>query len=571
MLLLSISLAALVQASQSTPPPASVPTMRFTDVTRLSGLAEVVPCTGNPEATEILEAKGTGLAMIDLEGDGDLDLILPNGASLTSPNEGPGSRVFRNDGGLRFVEVTATAGLKHHRWSFGSTVGDADGDGSQDIFFACFGSDALWLNDGAGHFRDATAASGLADTDWSTSAAFADFDKDGDLDLFVTKYLSFDPLHPLPRANFKGVEVMAGPKGYVPTPDSIFENIGGAKFVDRSQESGILAAKPAFGLNLAVLDFTGDGELDIFVGNDSQPNHLFRSVGRFQFAEEGLRSGVALNGEGIAQATMGIAVADVDGNGRADLFTSNFSSDVNTLHLNLDGANFDDRSNQYGVAAPSRPLVGWASGFYDFDHDGDEDLLTVNGHVYPQASKELMDSVREQPPLLMERKEKRFHRVSDAGDLPGADWIDRTAVFADFDQDGDVDVIVGGIGAALRLYRNDTVSADRPASNWIEIVPRDLRLGVANRNAVGAVVTAKTSSMVDGTSIRQTQRRWIWGGGPYMSNNAPEVHFGFPPGVESADIDILWPDGVLETRKGLTLGKRIAWNRSSSAATPIAP
>ncbi len=542
--------------------------MHFTDVSSFSGLGTVVPC-GNPDGAEILEAKGTGLAMIDLEGDGDLDLILPNGATLANPEQGPGARVFRNDGGLQFVEVTEQAKLAHSRWSFGAAVGDVNGDGSDDIFFACFGPDALWLNDGKGQFRDATQRSGLADTEWSTSAAFADFDKDGDLDLYVTKYLAFDPLHPLPRANFKGIEVMAGPKGYAATADSLFENVGQGNFVDRSAESGVLAVRPAFGLNVAVLDFTGDGELDIFVGNDSQPNGLLTATAPFRFVDEGLRSGVALNGEGIAQATMGIAIADVDANGRPDLFTSNFSSDVNTLHLNLDGANFDDRSNQFGIAAPSRPLVGWASGFYDFDLDGDEDLLTVNGHVYPQAAKATMDSERMQPPLLMERRGKRFERVDDAGDLPGAAHIDRTAVFADFDQDGDVDVIVGGIGSPLRVYRNDAVSKASPRSNWIEVMPRDLRAGIGNRSAVGAVITARVTSTEAGLPVVQTQRRWLWGGGPFMSNNAPEAHFGFSDGVQRVDIEVRWPDGFVETREGVPLGARLLWTRRD--ASPAAP
>ncbi|MSR41112.1 MAG: CRTAC1 family protein [Phycisphaerales bacterium] len=541
--------------------------MRFTDVSAASGLALVIPCTGNYDATEILEAKGTGLALIDLEGDGDLDLILPNGASMDDVARGPGARVFRNEGALRFSEITEESRLKHTQWSFGSTVGDVDGDGSDDIFFACFGKDALWLNDGKGRFRDATAESGLSDSGWSTAAAFADFDKDGDLDLYVTKYLDFDPLHPLPHAHFKGIEVMAGPKGYAATADAIFENVGNAIFIDRSEVSGILKTKPAFGLNLAILDFTGDGELDIFVGNDSQSNNFFKATAPFRFVDEGVRSGVALNGEGIAQATMGIAIADVDGNGRPDLFTSNFSSDVNTLHLNLDGANFDDRSNQFGVAAPSRPLVGWAAGFYDFDHDGDEDLLTVNGHVYPQASKETMDSARKQPPLLMERRGKRFERVDNAGALPGEAHIDRTAVFADFDRDGDIDVIVGGIGESLRVYRNDCVSIDAPKQNWIEIVPRDHRAGVGNHHAIGATITARATLAAGTEPLLAMQRRWMWGGGPFMSNNAPEAHFGLPEGVQRVDVEVRWSDGVIETRESIPLGTRVLWERVAPPVT----
>lgn len=539
-------------------------TMHFTDVSQASGLGTTVPTTGNTKPTEILETKGTGLALIDLEGDGDLDLVLPNGATLADTEHGPGARVFRNEGGLVFTDFTKESGLKHTRWSFGSTVGDVDADGDDDLFIACFGADALWINDGAGHFSDGTARASVADTGWSTSAAFADLDQDGDLDLYVTKYVDFDPLRPLARANFKGVEVMGGPNGYGATPDALFENLGDGVFVDRSAASQILAARAAYGLNLAILDFTGDGKPDIFVGNDSQSNYLFKEKAPLQFIEDGLRSGIALNGEGIAQATMGIAIADVDGNGRPDIFTSNFSSDVNTLHLNLDGSNFDDRSNQFGVASPSRPLVGWASGFYDFDNDGDEDLLTVNGHTYPQASKALTDSEFLQPPLLMERRGARFERVANAGALPGDARVDRTAVFADLDQDGDIDVIVGGIGHALRVYRNDCISPTTPAKNWIEVIPRDLRKGIGNRHAVGALITARASLLEASEPTILTQRRWIWGGGPYMSNNAPEVHFGFPANVQQVDLELRWPDGVIETKKAVPLGQRLRWTRMDS-------
>lgn len=525
--------------------------IRFTDVTELSGLS-CTPTSGASPSTVVLEVKGGGLALIDFDRDGDLDLFVPNGATLADPERGPGARLFRNDGSLRFSDVTAQSGITHKRWSFGATVGDVDGDGFDDIYIACFGPDVLLRNKGDGTFEDVTVRAGLGDRAWGTSASFADLDADGDLDLFVTNYLDFDPSKPLPPASFKGQAVISGPRGYPAAHDSLYENRGDGTFIDRSDSSGIRAVKPGFGLNLAILDWTGDGKADIFVGNDSQANNLFVQTEPWKFVDQGLRSGVAVNGEGLEQATMGIAVADVDGNARPDLFTTNFSSDTNTLHLNLDGRSFDDRTNQFGLGAPSRPLVGWGAGFFDFDHDGDEDLLSVNGHVYPQATKASMDSDYAQPPLLMERRGARFVALSNAGAWKLEPHVDRTAVFADFDHDGDMDAVIAGLNAPLRVLRND----HNVANDWIVVVPRDMRKGVGNRNALGAEIRVTA----DGVS----QRRWMVGGGPFQSNNAPEAHFGI--GAHGAErgpiaVEVIFNDGARVTRPDVAPGTRLIVER----------
>ena len=498
--------------------------LRFTDVTADSGI-RFVPTSGVTPSTQILEVKGGGLALIDFDRDGDLDLFVPNGATLADPAKGPGARLFRNDGGLRFSDVTDASHIEHHRWSFGCAVGDIDGDGHDDIFIACYGPDVLLRNRGDGTFEDITARAGVADPRWGTSAAFADLDGDGDLDLYVCNYVDFDPARPLAPATFKGEQVIAGPRGYPAAHDAIYENRGDGTFADRSADSGIAAVKPGYGLNVAILDFTGDGLADIFVGNDSQENNLFVATAPWKFTDKGLRSGIAVNGEGSPQATMGVAVADIDGNARPDVFTTNFSSDTNTLHLNLDGANFDDRTNQFGLGAPSRTLVGWGAGFHDFDHDGDEDLLTVNGHVYPQATKRLMDSEYAQPPLLMERDGARFRTLASAGAWKLEPHVDRTAVFADLDHDGDVDAVIAGLNEPLRVIRNDHDAQD----DWIVVVPGD------RRRAVGAEIMV--------TADGRVQRRWIVGGGPFQSNIAPEAHFGLGAGTGPVDVRVRYPGG----------------------------
>jgi hypothetical protein len=254
-----------------------------------------------------------------------------------------------------------------------------------------------------------------------------------------------------------------------------------------------------------------------------------------------------------------VAVAAVDGTGRPDLFTTNFSSDTTTLHLNLDGRNFDDRTHQFGLGAPSRTLVGWGAGFFDFDHDGDEDLLSVNGHVYPQATRESMDSEYAQRPLLMERRGARFHVLSEAGAWKLEPHVDRTAVFADLDLDGDVDAVVAGLNEPLRVLRNDHVPAgDAGAADWLVVVPRDTRKGIGNRHAVGAVIEV--------TAKGATQRRWMFGGGPFQSNTAPEAHFGLPSDSGPLTVTVRFADGAVSTSEVAAPGRRVIVDRASVTA-----
>jgi len=549
------------------PPEPAVPNapnaIHFTDVSAEAGL-DVFTTSGKLPSSQILEVKGAGLALFDMDGDGDLDLFVPNGATLDDPEAGPGARVFENLGGLRFRDVTGSTGVVHHRWSFGTAVGDVDADGREDLYICCFGPDVLLRNmtepGGPIRFEDVTAEAGISDRAWSASAAMGDLDGDGDLDIHVTTYLEFDPSNPPGATVFKSIPVMSGPGGMAAQVDLLYENLGdenggGVKFREVGDAAGLRAAAPGYGLNVAILDFTGDGRPDILVGNDSQRNNLFRNdtepvargtgpgeTTRLRFTDIGLASGIATNIEGAGQATMGVGIADVDGNGRPDVFTTNFSSDTNTLHLNLDGKFFEDRTQQFGLGVVSRPFLGWGCGFFDFDHDGDEDLLIVNGHVYPQATKATMDSDYEQVPLLFERRGGRFERLR--SETAGA-WLDeahrdRTLVFGDLDGDGDIDVIVAELNGPLRVLRNDLIGPDTNplAAPWVIVELNDRRTP-GNRRGLGAQVECRA----EGAS----QRRWIYGGGPFMSNSATFCHFGLPSGLPSrngdAEIIVTWPDG----------------------------
>ena len=524
--------------------PAVAGGMRFSDVSDASGI-DLTMTSGRTPSRDILEVNGGGLALFDYDRDGDLDLFLANGATLGDPERGPGSRLYANRGDGRFEDVTERVGITLRRWAMGVAIADYDGDGADDLYVACYGANVLLRNDVAdsGKFIDVTQSAGVGDRHWSTSAAFGDIDGDADADLYVVNYLEFDHENPPDRRGkmFMGVPVMAGPAGLAPQADVLYENLGGGKFREATRERGLVPRRPAYGLGVAMFDADRDGRLDLFVGNDSTENFLFRNLGQGKFEDVGVISGIASNYDGGNQATMGIGIADVDGNGLPDVFTTNFSSDTNTLHLNLDGKFFDDRTSQFGLAMVSRPFLGWGVGFHDFDSDGDEDLFCANGHVYPEAASHSMDTDYEQPPLLFERSGKRFQRVVEAGAVFDTPHSGRATAFGDVDDDGDVDIVMSTLNGKVRLLRND--------APWADVVVVELRDPRGSRFAHGSVV-----ELIAGQRV---QRRWITGGS-YQSVDAPMAYFATAGGVaDKLELRVIWPDGTSVTHTGVPLNRRV--------------
>jgi predicted nucleotidyltransferase len=486
----------------------------------------------------VVEANGNGAAFFDYDNDGDLDALVVNGSTLDRHERGGDlmAALYRNDGDGRFTDVTDGSGLTRPGWGTGVCAADVDNDGFTDVYITAFGPNVLWHNTGTGTFTRLDQAD---DPRWGTGCAFGDYDRDGDVDLYVANYVEFDrqtiPPKDAAACRFMNLDTLCGPRPLPGQPDILYRNDGSGGFEDVTEAAGV--TEPGYyGFGVLFSDLDDDGWPDIYVANDSLPNLFFRNRRDGTFVEEGLLAGVAVSSDGREQAGMGVDAGDYDGDGRHDLVVSNFAQAYTTLYHNEGGGTFADVSFQTGMAATLGPYLGWGIAFVDLDNNGWLDVFVANGHVYPGIERTGTSTYHQRNQVFRNTDGRRFRDVSaEAGGGLLVQKSSRGAAFGDYDNDGDIDVLVIDIDDRPTLLRNDSAGG-----HWITI---RLVGTTSNRDAIGARVTLEAGGRRQVAEIRS--------GGSYTSHNDVRAHFGLADRTRVERIEIRWPDGTTESAEGL--------------------
>lgn len=516
---------------------AAAPQVLFRDVAKDSGINFRL-VSGTPVKHYIIESMTGGVALFDYDNDGLLDIYLVNGSTIEAERAGTNAaedRLFRNNGDGTFTDVTHKAGLGDRRWTMGAAIADVNNDGFVDIYITNYGGNRLYLNNGDGTFRDFTAESHTGITGWSSGAAFADYDGDGNLDLYVSAYLEFD-LRILPGdsliCRYHDIPVQCGPRGLTPARGHLLHNLGGGRFEEVTEKSGIAKAPPSYGLGVVWADYDNDGKPDLLVANDSLPRYLFHNDGNGHFTEVGLTAGVALRDDGREQASMGVDFGDYDNDGLLDMVVTNFSDDYNTLYHNDGDGHFTDVSLAAGLVQATWNLLSWGVQFVDLNNDGYLDIVIANGHVYPEVDlHKLATTYRQRPSYFLNLKNGQFKDMGlNAGPAFHKAESSRGLAIGDLNNDGFMDVVVSNLDAEPWIIRNPG-----GAGHWILL---KLKGTVSNRDAIGARVTCKIGSL--------SQIREVKSGGSYQSHSDLRVHFGLGPAKSVDEITIRWPTGKLQ-------------------------
>ena len=523
--------------------------VRFTDVAEPAGLKHPT-VYGDPSRTRfILEANGSGAAFVDYDRDGWIDALVLSGTRFQdgqrrevdwSPRDAPRSRLYRNRRDGSFEDVTDRAGLERIGWASGVCAGDYDNDGWIDLFVTYFGGNVLYRNRAGRGFADVTAQAGLpvSGGHWGSGCSFIDHDRDGDLDLFAANYLRFDAAaapEPGQGANcvWKGVPVNCGPKGLPTDTNRFFANAGNGTFADVSGPSGIASVTGRYPMTAVGADLDDDGWTDLYVASDSTAAILYRNNRDKTFTDVALHSGAALGEQGNPQAGMGVAVGDFDNDGRLDLLKTHFADDIPALYRNLGRGLFEDVAVLAGLGVRNRH-VEWGAGMPDLDNDGLADVLYVTGHVYPEVERVLPHYPYRGPRVVFRNAgSRRFVDVTqESGAGATAVHSSRGAAFGDYDNDGDVDVLIVNMNERPSLLRNDAP----PRNSWISI---KLEGTVSNRSAIGARVTVAAAGRL--------QARAVVSQSSYYSHDDLRLHFGLGAADEVERIDVRWPGGATQS------------------------
>lgn len=528
-------------ASAAAPKPAS---FSFVDVGSRAGLIHPVVYGGIETKKYILETNGCGIAFFDYDNDGWLDIFVPGGSRIEGAPSGATNRLYKNNRDGTFSDVTGMAGLERAAWTSGVCVGDYDNDGYDDLFISCWGRNILYHNNGNGTFTDVTKEAGLLrpQPEWGAGCTFLDYNRDGLLDLFVGTYLNFDfKTVPLPGASpncmWKGIAVNCGPKGLPAGRNFLYRNNGDGTFSDVSEASGISKARGRYAMTAVAADFDDDGWPDIFVACDSTPSILYKNRHDGTFTDIALEAGVAYNEDGREQAGMGVAIGDVMGRGSLDIFKTHFADDTPILYRNNGRGKFEDVTSSAGFGSLTR-YVGWGAGFADFDNDGLPDLFFVNGSVYPEVEKYFSDFKFKNPRILLRNTGGGvFENVSgSSGSGITGRHSSRGCAFGDFDNDGDVDIVVMNMNEPPSLLRNDT----RSGHHWLKLKLVGTK---SNRSAIGAAVWVTSG----GIRLRQD----VLSQSSFYSQNDLRLHYGLGQALKADTVEIRWPSGLVETYKNV--------------------
>jgi enediyne biosynthesis protein E4 len=527
------------------------PGVSFINMGREAGLNAKTIFGGEHKNKYLLETTGCGVAFYDYDNDGWLDIFLVNGSRLEGFPKGsePTSHLFRNNRDGTFTDVTVKAGVAHSGWGQGVCVGDYDNDGWDDLFVSYFGKNVLYHNNGDGTFTDVSEKAGVAGKGarWNTGCAFVDYDRDGKLDLFVANYIDLElATAPVPESGpclYKSVMVACGPPGLQGGKNILYHNNGDGTFRDVSEAAGILRANGTYGLGVLTADFDNDGWPDIYVADDSTASALYQNKKNGKFEDIAIEAGCALSPDGKPQAGMGVSAADYDLDGNLDIVKTNFAGDTPSLYHNQGGANFEDATFSAGLGAHTQ-FLGWGCGFFDMDNDGWPDILICNGHVYPEVEQLKTEAGYAQRKLLYQNLHNgHFADISlQAGPGISDPAPSRGAAFGDFDNDGDIDVVVNTVNDFPQLLRCDT----KLNNYWIKIRTIGTK---SNRSGIGARLVCVTH--VPGESKPHRQIDEVRSGGGYFSQNDLRVHFGLGKSDKVDVLEIHWPSGQVDTLKDI--------------------